>query len=307
MVTPATINVVLNQDVTTTRGTPRQLYFDPNQYGNLQTTVRTDYLGPSSATTKIAYGSAMTGQILPIPASQSNLTYVLSFTGPAIRCEPASARLINDTYTAYRKQISMGIENEYHYLSWVPVGENPANLSLLNGVALDFSSSDAAHIYIIPNTSVSGPVYGGGMDFTSSLDHFGYQDLLDCSLYNASYTVFFNFSYPQQKIDIRSRKLLNPVHVSLDIRDWYYSQFSSKSLSHMFKQQAQRISYQSIMEAFGKLLVGYSWIRDGYNVNSGTSWTMLSIDWTSRDATQKGLEELFQNITLSMLSTSSLT
>ncbi|RDI82030.1 hypothetical protein Vi05172_g7793 [Venturia inaequalis] len=305
VVTPATISVVLNQDVTTTKGTPPQLYFDPNQYGNLQTLVRADYLGPSSDTTRTAYGSALTGQILPIPASQSNLTYVLDFIGPAVRCEPASARFINDTYTAYRSQISQaGVENEYHYISWVPIAGKKINLTGATGTTLDVVSTDAAHIYIIPNTSVSGPIYVGGMEITSSVDHFGYQDLLDCSLYNASYTAFFNFSHPQQKIDIRSHTFLNPVNVSSDISQW---RFSTKSSPNMIKQQAQCISYQSIMEAFGKLLVGYNWNRDGFTVNEATSWNMLSIDWTSRNATQRGLEELFQNITLSMLSVPALT
>lgn len=61
------------------------------------------------------------------------------------------------------------------------------------------------------------------------------------------------------------------------------------------------------MECVGRLLVGYEWWRDGFRIVERTSWAMMSIDWTSRDTAQQGLEELFQNITLSMLSIPSLT
>jgi hypothetical protein len=306
VITPATISVVPSQNVLAENNTPRQLFFDPKQYGNLQTEVRTDYLTPSPNTIKTAYGSALTGQILPIPAPQPNVTYTLDFTGPAVRCEPASSSLVTDVYNAYMDQLT-SIENQYHYISWVPTDSNSSKLPNLTGTtdkALDIVSTDAAHIYVIPNTSISGPVIVAGQSDAPPGFHYGYEDLLDCLLYNASYTAFFNFSFPQQHIDIQSRTFLNPVNVSTDISQWVFTHGVPQSV---VKTQAQRICYQSIMESFGKLLVGYEWTRDGFTDTAKTSWNMLSIDWTSRAATQAGLEELFQNITLSMLGTSALT
>lgn len=231
------------------------------------------------------------------------MTYTLNFNGPAVRCDPASSTVINDVYDAYIDQLT-GIENQYHYISWVPTTSGRYNLTAATA-ALDLVSTDAAHIYIIPNTSVSaGPVFAGGEPLTSLNAHYGYQDLLDCKLYNASYTAFFNFSYPQQNIDIQSRNLLNPVNVSTDISQWEYTANTSP---YVVQRQAQRICYQSIMESYGRLLVGSEWERDGFTVNDKTSWNMLSINWTSRAAAQSGLEELFQNLTLSMLGTSVLT
>lgn len=302
IITPASITVVAHQELATTPSTPRQLYYDPNQYGSLQTLVRTDYVGPSTDTLRTAYGSAMTGQILPIPAAQPNMSYTLQFVGPALRCDPADASLIQEVYDAYIDQLT-GIEDQYHYIAWVPTTGGRLNLTETSD-GLDLVSTDAAHIYIIPNTSVAGPVYVGGIMVTPEDAHYGYQDLLDCRLYNASYQAFLNFSYPSQTIDIQSRDLLNPVNVSTDISDWYYETVNNADI---VGGQAQRICYQAIMHSLGKLLVGYEWWRDGYIVTAETSWAMMSINWTARDTAQHGLEELFQNMTLSMLSSASLT
>lgn len=163
-------------------------------------------------------------------------------------------------------------------------------------------STDAAHIYIIPQTGISLPVFDNRDKVRPCNAQYCCKDMLDCSLYSASYTAFFNFSYPLQNIDIRSRTLLNPVHASVEIQQWM-----NLDSPDIVKQQAQRICYQSIMESFGKLLIGFTVLMYVYTFTTATKWNMLSIDWTSRDTAQKGLEELFQNITLSILSNSLLT
>lgn len=302
IITPAAIIVSPYQETRSLSSTPRQLYFDPTQYANLQTLDRTDYVGPSSDSLRTAFGSAMTGQQLVIPAAYPNISYTLNFLGPALQCDPAEASFVHEVYEAYLSQLS-GIENQYRYIAWVPVAKGRLNLTD-SSEPLDLVSTDTAHLYIIPNTSVAGPVFVGGIQITPDDTHYGYQDLLDCKLYNASYQAVFNFSYPSQMIDIRSRTLLNPVNVSTDISDWY---FSDKNAADVVQMQAQRICYQSIMDCVGRLLVGYEWWRGGFKVVDKTSWAMMSIDWTSRDTAQQGLEELFQNITLSMLSNPSLT
>lgn len=244
----------------------------------------------------------MTGQQLVIPAAHSNMSYSLNFLGPALRCDPAKASFVHEVYETYLRQLS-GVENEYHYIAWVPLAKGRLNLTD-SDKSLDVVSTDTAHLYIIPNTSVAGPIFVGGVQISPDDSHYGYQDLLDCKLYNASYQAVFNFSHPSQTINIRSRTLLNPVNVSEDVSDWY---FSGRNAPDILRKQAQRICYQSIMDCLGRLLVGYEWWRDGYKVVDKTSWAMMSIDWASRDTAQQGLEELFQNITLSMLSSPSLT
>ena len=73
------------------------------------------------------------------------------------------------------------------------------------------------------------------------------------------------------------------------------------SLSDAVKTQ---YAYSSIMQAFGKLLVGYA-SSNTYTVSTVstyTSWDMMNINWAEGPAVQSGLESLFQNLTLSLLS-----
>ena len=256
---------------------------------------------------RTAFGSAMTGQILPVSQAQPNMSYTLQFLAPALRCGPADETIVSDMLDV-NVQMYIGIENRYHYISWVPpAADDPVNISRsLQRTdrldTIDLYSPDVAHIYIIPNTSTTWPVFVGGSQVTPQDAHYGYQDLIDCKLYNASYKTLFNFIFPTQTINVELQEFLNPVNLSQDITDWWFEDGTPDQIAH----EAQRISYQSIMDAFGRLLVGYEWDRDGFVTTEKTSWNMLAIDWTSREKTQSGLEQLFQNITLSLLSTPSL-
>ena len=166
VITPAAISVITSQEITNALGTPRQLYFDPNHYSSLQTLVRSDYVGPLPDTLRTAYGSAMTGQILPIPAAHPNMSYNLDFIGPALRCDHADASVIHDVYEAYVDQVT--VESQYYYIAWVPRARN--RFQIITDVtdstgswSLDVESTDAAHLYIIPNTTISGPIFVGGI------------------------------------------------------------------------------------------------------------------------------------------------
>jgi hypothetical protein len=306
IITPAAINVVTKEQVLIMQRDPPQHYFNPKYYGLLNTEWSSDYVGPSSETLRAAFGSAMTGQILGIAQESPNMTYTLHFIGPALRCDPADANLTKEVYESYMKNI--GPQGDmYNYAAWVPAadGRSRGNLTAITKdvmPTLDLSSTDAAHIHIIPNTSMIGPYFVGQEQMTSNKTHYGYQDLLDCKLYNASYQAFFNLTFPNQAIKVLSMDFLNPVNVSKDIKDWKNAKGSPEEVT----RSAQRISYQSIMDSFGRLLVGASAERDGY-VRTRGSWNLMAIDWMTRNGTQKGLEQLFQNITLSMLSAPSLT
>lgn len=260
------------------------------------------YLGPSVNTLRVGYSCATGGEILNIPAPDSNATFTLQFHGPALRCDPADEGLISEVYQEYLDRLT-SIEDAYYYISWVPGLAGRANLTDANNT-LDTVSTDAAHIYVIPNTTVSGPVFAGGQNLTSSVTHFGYQDLIDCKLYNTSYEVFFNYSFPTQNIAVRDRKILNPINVTTDIDEWYYTTSNTPST---VQRQAERISYQAIMDAFGRLLVGSERQRDGFTITDHSSWAMLSINWTTQETAERGMEELFQNMTFSMMSSEALT
>jgi hypothetical protein len=301
IITPAAINVITTDHIMNVQRDPPQLYFDPNHYASLQTETNGAYVDPSPDTLRTAFGSAMTGQIQGIAQESPNMTYTLDFLGPALTCELADAAFIRSVYGSYMKDIGPD-GYMYSYLSWVPSnpgGLNSSNLtSMIKEIrpTLDVVSPDAAHIYVIPNTSFVGPIFVGQEQMSFDDQHYGYQDTLECKLYNASYRAFFNLTFANQAIEIQSRELLNPVNVSTDINQWV--------LGNAY--QEQRICYQSIMDAFGRLIVGSEMKKNGRASTVG-SWNMMAIDWKTRNGTQQGLQQLFQNITLSMLSTPSLT
>ena len=72
--------------------------------------------------------------------------------------------------------------------------------------------------------------------------------------------------------------------------------------------QAQGLCYEAIMDAFGKVLVGekYSHFHDTQDRAYFTSSQYTSINWTAQDAAVDGLEQMFRNVTLSMMSSSAL-
>ncbi|KAF2748562.1 hypothetical protein M011DRAFT_525633 [Sporormia fimetaria CBS 119925] len=128
-------------------------------------------------------------------------------------------------------------------------------------------------------------------------------NFLDCKLYNASYRAVFNLTFPNQDIRVESRELVNPVSASKDISVWEYQIGRSPDEG---ARRAQGICYQSVMEAFGRLLVGWETQEDGEVITWRTCWRMMAMKWNSGDDTRTGLGSLFENITLSMLSASPL-
>jgi hypothetical protein len=300
IITPAAINVVTKDNILTTQGNPPQLFFDSKYYANIQTLINKIYFDPSPATLRTAFGSAMTGQIQAITHESPNMTYTLDFLGPTLRCDPADAAFVSGLNESYMDEF--GTHGDiYNYAAWVPAKDiGSSNLSSVIGSTmptLDVVSTDAAHIYIIPNTTMMGPYFAGGQQMSYNA-RYGYQDALDCKLYNATYRAFFNFTFPNQIITVQSKEFLNPVNVST--RQW------SGAANYTMFQNEQRLSYQSIMDSFGRLMVGWDHVRDGGTTTKG-SWNMMAIDWKTRESSQWGIEQLFQNITLSMLSTPSLT
>ena len=235
----------------------------------------------------------------------------MNFTAPAMQCEPADTALIQKVSDAFVVQRTNAVEKYFYYIAWVPNGLNGTTTMFGDDTTydtpescLDTMSLDAAHIYIIPNTAVSGPVYLSGSPL-ATYPRYGYQDLLDCSLYNASYHVVFNSSYPTQTLTVQSVQLLNPVNSTQSTLGW--ANATADPMAIHAGHDTERICYQSLMYSFGKLLVGTYYDLVGTKTTDKTSWTLTDINWTTRDSAQHGVQELFQNITLSMLSSSALT
>lgn len=111
--------------------------------------------------------------------------------------------------------------------------------------------------------------------------------MTECDLYNASYSVDFSFRYPDQDHDLRIVDWLNTVD---------YDSSGAEGVD----------SYLAVMDAFGKILVGTSSYKAQYQQRNDylTAMSMMDVEWQSGDAVRTGLEQLFQNITLSLFSDS---
>lgn len=215
----------------------------------------------------------------------------MDFHAPAIKCGNASA-IYTEAFNA--KIMTANTETEgaagISYVSWPGSGNGsipPLTVNFSptsNDELLDIYSTDSAKVSIAVDSR-----------------------LYVCSLHNASYSVTFHFSAGQQALDVRVNKYLNGV-AALNGSN---PAWSDKSLvwNALFNET---IAYQSIMQAFGRIVIG--------QVNTNSEGTQNSASATVQatnlgrfvnlednivppfDAFSDAAEELFQNITMSLFS-----
>ena len=251
----------------------------------------------------IAMASASLGEILPIRFNYTNATYHLEFNGPAIQCynaDIAKTLNISDTLAITLKHGEMGGYNNsyYSYYSWVASENiwNPDTIHCGNDRNnLDTASPDRARLYIMTN---------GG---TGWYGNHTAGNLTECSLYNATYNVDFQFNNTQQTV-ITHINYLHGVPLTWDI-DQMYSD----------AENVERVgAYGSLMSTFGSLLVGsIASAADTTLSQACTSvrYTNIGLSFDSLfppetawyavpplENLQSCIEEVFQNITISLLS-----
>lgn len=189
----------------------------------------------------------------------------------------------------------------FYYLSWVPPMApfwKYKEPDFSDG--LDRSSTDAARIFVMTNTGYAdkqtqlfnwteNPNSNFSLTMTASA-----VNLTECTLYNASYNVDYNFQYPLQTAQVSILDWLNPLTGS---PDWTDPMHPDKGVN-----PSEALSYRGIMQTFGKILLGYSYYNQYSDYTKWTSSKLIDVDWDSAPAVQTGLERLFQNMTLSMLS-----
>ena len=247
------------------------------------------------AVSRLAYVTAMSAQPLSLSSAHQNESYHLTFHGPAIQCESANSSVQHQLM----KAVNGTVNNTYEvrFVSWVggdahkclsPSGYVDSTCTsgdVADWQILDLVSEDAAHIFFYSDPSFNWPNVM----------------VTDCSLHNTTYEVRFDFEYPGQTTTISISKSLNPVSAESyqpAFREWAYLTNATASAIG---------AYDAIMAAFGSILVGTaSRDRYGHMKTWSTNYAVLAIDWSDEKAMRRGLEELFQNITLSMLSDSSL-
>jgi hypothetical protein len=213
----------------------------------------------------------------------------LDFEGPAVKCMSADDSMIYNMTISHGTTLQASSGNPIELLSWV-AGDVPSGIFYENGAGtLDITSTDAARLFVLTNT--------GNWSETLSADSNGmpYQfrkvNVTECLLYNATYSVDFIFEHSGQSRELQIADWLNTVGTM------------TGSLESNLETKRAVGYYTEIMDAYGKMLVGSS--TSSY-YGAGHAYLarakILSINWSSGEAVATGLEQLFQNITLSLFS-----
>jgi hypothetical protein len=248
----------------------------------------------------LAYRTASTGMTISLdsPGHNQNDSYHLDFDGPAIKCAPANDDLINNL--TYRYGVKPYTRDRTLFISWVPQGllaPEPTDASVKT---LDMYSKDGSRIYVMTNEG-NWDVTRRYNESTDSTEGTPYRqvNITECILYNATYSIDYHFAYPSQTREASVSDWINPVAMmSRSEHVGYYGH--NLTVQHT-------LSYGTVMDAFGQMLVGDAKV-DKYDTQrvSSTIWKLVPFDWKDRQSVTQGLEGLFQNITLSLLSEDAL-
>ena len=274
-------------------------YYNYSEYAVVESYGAGLYRSPTTEVGRIAIAAATSGQVLTISSAYQNESYVLEFFAPAIRCTPddkvqkamLKAGTIGDNHSGATVIFASWIEGDISHGSPKYYLEGPGNWQTI-GAGADDSDDLSLQLYVAATP---------GLRYDTDTP-----EVYQCVCHNASYVASFNFQYTSQNVTIKSVDLLEPLSALLFTNTL---EASKEQQSGILGINGQRLSYAAILDAFDSILVGAAeWSHYGaIYTYGGTRYAQTKIDWTSTNSTISPLEELFQNITLSMLSSSKLT
>lgn len=285
---------------TTNLQVPQPIYNQTN-FANLQT-AGNGQAGNGKLTSgdariyRMAYHAAASGEPVPLASTFQNQSYHLQFDGPAVKCMPANDSLIANLTIEYGVLMNGGATPSFtDFIAWAAGNELSRIMNEDGAETLDYTSIDAARVFVMTNTGNWTKIQesvSNGMTYEHRQ-----VNITECILHNASYEVDFEFEYPRQSREVQITDWLNPVATI------------KPSTRPNEQTEPAIVSYSTVMDAFGKILVGKSLrdVRYGTDTAYLTSWKILRIDWSSGEEVARGLEQLFQNVTLSLLSDEGLT
>ena len=259
------------------------------------------YQGPSADTTRIGKAVSALGSMLTMQPFVNNSTYQLQFYAPAVQC-------LNANETVYEMLRPLKREGSLNapFVAFVPrtgglISSYNASLNLNSNSSevlpgLDEVSTDTAKLFI-------------ATAWTPTLDRSSSLKVSECSFYNYSYTMGFSFVNGIQYLTSKDFTKVNPLPSH------------DHGVIPTDPDVATRLSYQSMIETLGNLLVGSLYIsasgEENYLQTSlaftpligaeefGVISPPLSGTPTNKTGARNftlasGVEELFQNITLSL-------
>ncbi|KAJ8121925.1 hypothetical protein ONZ43_g1746 [Nemania bipapillata] len=294
VISPGTLTVVYSPVSQVQSLTVPQLSYNSSTWASIGP-VSSDmqFWGASADVQRTGFAAATTGEIVGLPYQYLNESYHLDLSGPAIQCSTANDTVRNATQ--YNIKSNWGSGGFFGYWAWVGnddhgITSNNFSSSSSNlqtdgtWLTIDTNSDDAARFFVV---SSLGATHGNQAFFGN---------VSECLLYNASYSVDVNITNGASLVAIKS----------LTMNEKLPGQGRSSSGLGLTDAERTHYSYQSVMDAFGKLLVGYGYTQNGVTETTYSSFLRTYVDWTTLEQTQSDLESLFQNMTLSMLSASNL-
>lgn len=235
-----------------------------------------------------------------------NCSFTMNVFAPALSCEASPQMMRSVTNATDSLGGNAGVQSStVLFFSWAPDSRNLTTLlsssNSADYVPLDATSNGSSQIFL----------YSNGPDILQSLAVETQPALVNCSLYNASYTLHFNFSNTVQTLNVLKRDLLNGVAASaMQNTDFYSLTGDSKAV------QNEYVAYVSLMTAFGNIVTGnifgiQSHLTGHYYVTLKTlamSTALGQIQGTwSNETLAATTEQMFENMTLSLLSSNSFT
>lgn len=265
--------------------------------------VSSQYQKPSRQLLRLVTSTAFRGAVPDHQTPHPNSTYVLSFPGPALSCQSISPDLLQQlsvvTNCSFPSNSSntkskAECENAVTYLSWVP-GES---LNDDGGEYLIPFTEDEMVDGVLPLEPLTGshtgyhdPRYNDGItggaatvNIATRSQKLPYNpenwDLLNCSMYNASYVVKVTSDSNSQGIlskpDIRT---LNRIPLGI------YTSLRPVNTPPPMNQLAT-LSYLAVMESLNRLLIGTIVGDPGARVRDTWYWDEESLNVQNQGLTQ---------------------
>jgi len=256
------------------------------------------YASPHPLVSRIATATTTSNTILPVEAPFSDSSYSMTFYGASAKCDLANSSALSTIN-------SMLYNMTATFVAFVPeaVGEN-----VFTSFTSSFGTSGQLWLGKVSQDDASNEIVKGVV----------------CQLYNSSYTVDFNFTQNLLSINVRQFERFEPLGRLVPPPGTMDGKVRRQTLGQMTAAQTIGTAMGATWDALGAVLVGrvtvemeaqrawYTMIMqtkiingpDGDIGNANFDFSRLNLH--PNLTLEAGVEELIQNITLSLFSQATL-
>jgi hypothetical protein len=252
--------------------------------GGLESTMVDWYTKPTQQLSRLAATTAFRGAIPDHQTLHPNSTYELQFDAPALQCQPSSVDIMWDfnraagcNFTQTHASPGKPCKQLVPYVSWVPdrlslvpFGNGTVSSGLLPlDAVLDTPSIGTKYSESYLGYYEDGPSSLFVATRSDSRPHDPSWNVLNCSLFNASYTV-----HESSDSNSRSQSRLSEVRLLNSVP--FHKQASHAMSKPRSTLDSIIFSYIALMDSFNRLLVGSM-------VTTRTGPTALTHYWNGPD------------------------